>query len=224
MTPLKVVQRVQKHLDANELPQARATLQPYLLEPLAEADLHTVIRKTAEFIAIYLNKFLLAPVLWYVTTGPVGLALYVTFSALQQAFGLPDKRRIYPGQFVRFADTVMNFIPAMVSAFFLALSALFVSRSSPLRAVSSVFGQSRGYRFLYQGWLISALAGGLGVTLGGPVRYSPEYSENHNWVGPPAASARLLPQDLSRAALLQYVFFLCVLLMISGLMILSAFA
>ena len=222
MTPMKVVRQIQKHLEANDLPQAVGALQPYMREPIDKEDIHTVIRKTAEFIAISLNQFLLAPVFWLLVAGPIGLSLYVTYSALNHAFGLPDSRRKYFGQFVRVVDTLLNFIPAILSAIFLAVSALFVSRSSPWRAIATVFYQSRGYHFLYQGWLVTALAGGLGVTLGGPIRYSPEYSENHHWVGPPTASARLMPQDLSRAALLQYAFFMCVLAMVCGLMIFGA--
>jgi adenosylcobinamide-phosphate synthase len=222
MTPMKVVRQVQKHLEANQPFQAVTALQPYMLEPLDKDDIHSLIRKTAEFIAISLNQFLLAPVFWLLVAGPIGLALYVTYSALNRAFGLSDSRRRYFGQFVRAVDTLLNFIPAILSAIFLAVSALFVSRSSPWRAITTVFLQSKGARLYYQGWLIAALAGGLGVTLGGPIRYSLDYSENHHWVGPPTASARLMPQDLSRAALLQYAFFMCVLAMVCGLMIFGA--
>jgi len=221
MTPMKVVRQIQKHLAVNDLPGAIAALQPYTPEPLANEDIHTVVRKTAEFIAISLNRFLLAPIFWLILTGPIGLSLYVTYSAAQHAFCPPDNRRKYFGQFVRLIDTVMNIVPAAISALFLIASALFVSRSSPLRAAVTVFSQARRYGFFYQGWLITALAGGLGVTLGGPVRYSTEYSENHEWVGPPEGSARLMPEDLSRAALLQYAFFMCVILFVSALIIVT---
>ena len=219
MTPMKVVREIQKHLAAGNLPQATATLQPYMPESLVNEDIHTVIRKTIEFIAISLNQFLLAPVFWFMMAGPAGLSLYVTFSALQRACGPPDERRKYFSRFVRFIDVIMNMIPAMASAIFLTISALFVSRASPLQAGITLYTQSRDYLFFYQGWLITALAGGLGVTLGGPIRYSTEYSENYGWVGPHNSSARLMPEDLSRAALLQYAFFLCTVLFISVLIL-----
>ena len=222
MTPMKVVRQIEKSLETEEgLPLAKAALQPYVAEPLANEDVHTVIRKTIEFIAVSLNQFLLAPIFWFIIAGPVGLSLYVTYSALRRACGLPDGRRIYFGQFVRGVDTVMNIIPAAVSTFFLMISALFVSGSNPWRAAVTVFQQSRKYQFFYPGWLITALAGGLGVTLGGPVRYSEKYSENNEWVGPQGSTARLLPEDLSRAALLQYSFFMCTVIFISVLIILK---
>jgi adenosylcobinamide-phosphate synthase len=219
MTPMKVVKQIRKHLAAGELPLAIAALQPYMAESLKDEDEHTVIRKTIEFIAISLNQFLLAPIFWFIIAGPVGLSLYVTYSALRHACGLPDQRRRYFGQFARGMDTIMNILPAAVSTFFLTLSALFVSRSNPLRAAETVWKQTRSYGLCYEGWLITALAGGLGVTLGGPIRYADDYSKNYPWVGPPQSSARLIQEDLSRAALLQYTFFMCLILFISILII-----
>ena len=221
MTPMKVVREIQKHLAAGNVQQATAVLQPYMPESLENEDIHTIIRKTIEFIAISLNQFLLAPVFWFIMAGPMGLSLYVTFSALQRACGPPDERRKSFSRFVRIVDIGMNLVPGMVSSIFLMISALFVSRASPLQAGITLYTQSRDYLFVYHGWLITALAGGLGVTLGGPIRYSNEYSENYRWVGPPSSSARLMPEDLSRAALLQYAFFLCTILFISILIILN---
>ena len=221
MTPMKIVREISNRIDKNELPQAIAALQPYLQESLENADVHTVIRKTAEFIAISLNQFFLAPVFWFLVAGPVGMSVYVIFSALQQAFGLPDQRHLYFGQFVRLIDTLMNLVPAVLSIFFLMASALFVSRSSPFRAATTIFQQGRASNYRYQSLLIIALAGGLGVTLGGPVRYSADYAEDRPWLGSPGATARLIPEDLARAALLQYVFFICVIGMISVLMVFS---
>lgn len=221
MTPMKVVRQIQKHLEVQQLSPAIAVLQPYMPETLENEDIHTLIRKTIEFIAISLNQFLLAPIFWFIVAGPIGLSLYVTYSALQRAVGPPDERHKHFGRFIRSVDILLNIVPAAVSAFFLMVSALFVSRSSPWRAAVTVFQQSRGYFFRYRGWLLTALAGGLGVTLGGPIRYSAEYSENHEWVGPQGSTARLMPGDLSRAALLQYTFFMCVILFISVLIILK---
>lgn len=222
MTPMKVVREIQQYLAADQLPRIITELQPYVPESLQDEDIHTIIRKTIEFIAVSLNQFLLAPVFWFIIAGPIGLLLYVTYSALRHSCWRPDGRRRYFGSFVRGIDTILNIIPAAISTFFLTISALFVSRSNPWRAVVTVWRQSRECHLVYRGWLIAALAGGLGVTLGGPVHYNnPKHSENYDWVGPPGSSARLMPSDLSRAALLQYVFFMCVVLFISVLMILK---
>lgn len=219
MTQVKVVKELLKNLESNNLPQTAATLQPYVQEPLKDADGHTLIRKALEYMAVSFNKFLLAPVFWLLIAGPVGLALYVTFSALQRAFGPPDKRRRYFSQFARGIDALLNFIPAAIGAAFLTGTGLFLSRSSPWRALKTVFEQSRACGAYYQGWLMAALAGGLGVTLGGPVRYTADYAESHPWVGVEGTSARVQPNDLYRASQLQYAFFVCAFAMVFVLMI-----
>ncbi len=223
MMPIKLVRQIIKHFGAssNELPQAIAALQPYTQEPLANEDAHTVIRKTVEFIAVSFNQFLLAPVFWLLVAGPVGLSLYVTFSALQEAFGLPDSRRKYFGQFVRTIDTALNVIPAALGAVFLAGSSLLLSHANPWPVVRTIYQQCRECGLFYQGWLLSAMAGGMNITLGGPMRYNTGYVENHPWVGPQGTSARLMPDDLLRAERLQYIFFICAAGMISILMILG---
>lgn len=217
MTPLKLLRRVVRHLQHKELSQAADELQPHLNAPLDRNDSHALIRKALEFIALSLNQHLAGPVFWFLAAGPVGLLLYVTYAALNQAFGLADERRKYFGRCVRGLDTLLNVVPSLLTAFMLCVSALFVSKSNPLRAVSTLLRQ--GYP--YSGWPIAALAGGLGVTLGGSVRHSADYTEERAWIGPEGSSARLEVGDLERASLLQYVFFICTIGILSILMILK---
>jgi adenosylcobinamide-phosphate synthase len=221
MTPLKLVRRIIRHLKNNELPAAASALQPYLREPLDKADSHTLLRKTIEFIALSLNLFLTAPALWFLAAGPMGLSLYVTYSALHQAFGLSDERRKYFGRCVRVIDTLLNIVPALFTSLLLCLSALFVSKSSLWRAFTTLFSQGWSERSPYLGGPLAAMAGGLGVTLGGSVRYSADYAEGHIWIGPKGSSARLVPEDLQRAMMMQYVFFICMIGLQSVLIILE---
>ena len=221
MTPLKLVRYIIRALNNNELQKATEAVRPYLKESLEKADAHTVIRKTIEFIALSLNQFLLAPAFWFLIAGPLGLSIYVTFAALQQAFGLPDEQRRYFGSFVRLVDMLLNIVPAFLTAVLLSISALFVSKSNPLQALAVIFQAARRYYIPYPYWPVAALAGGLGVTLGGPILYDSGYTEERPWIGPAGSSARLSSADLSRAILLQYVFFAMLLGMVSGIIILK---
>jgi len=213
--PLKLVRRITRHLRRDEWPAAVEALQPYLKAPLDKADTHALIRRAIEFIVLSLHRFLAAPVFWFLAAGPVGLSLYTTYSALYQAFGLPDKRRRYFGWCVRVIDMLLNIVPAFLTVLLLCASALFVSKSNPLRALLTLFRQGRPY----SGWLMAAMAGGLGVTLGGSLWHSADYTEEQAWIGSKGSSARLGVEDLERAALLQYVFFMCFVVALSALMI-----
>jgi adenosylcobinamide-phosphate synthase len=214
MAPLKLVRYITRALRDNQLQKAVKALQPYLNETPDHPDSHTVIRKTIEFIAFSLNRFLTAPAFWFLAAGPVGMALYITYAALTQAFGLPDPRRIYFGRGVRIIDAVLNLVPSLVTTLVLAASALFVSKSNPLRALATVFQYPSAGP-------IAAMAGGLGVTLGGSVRYSPDYVEERPWIGPKDSSARVSEQDLARAAMMQYIFYICMIGLHSVFMILE---
>ncbi|MBI3440760.1 MAG: regulatory signaling modulator protein AmpE, partial [Proteobacteria bacterium] len=207
MTPLKLVRQILGYVHRNESSQAAEALQPYLAEPLNKADSHALIRKTVEFIAISLNQFLAAPVFWFLMAGPVGLSACVVYAALYRAFGLLDNRRKYFGRAVRALDWLFNIVPAFLTALLLCVSALFVSKSNPLRAVTTMLQQGGPYL----NWPKAAMAGGLCVTLGGPVRYSADYAEEQAWIGPSGSFARLTPEDLERAAMLQYVAFICLI-------------
>lgn len=207
--PLKLVSEIRRLLQSNQALQAASLLRPYMQETLENPDGHAVVRKTIEFIALSLNRFLVGPAVWFVIGNTEGLALYVAFSAMQQAFGLPDPRRRYFGHLVCNVDMLLNIIPGVVSVALLVLGACFVSRSNPLSALSVVFTHPRRQPVLYQDWLLAGIAGGLGVTLGGPIRYSAEYTENRPWIGPKGATAKLVINDLARAALLEFVFFIC---------------
>jgi adenosylcobinamide-phosphate synthase len=222
MAPLKLVRRIIHYLKNNETAAVATALQPYLKAPLDKADAHTLTRKTIEFIVFSLTLFLTAPAFWFVAAGPVGLSLYITCAALNQAFGLPDERRRYFGRGVRSIDTLLNMVPALLAALLLCVSALFVSKSNPLRAVATLLRQGwADCSAPYLGGPLAAMAGGLGVTLGGSVRYSADYAEEHQWIGPAGSSARLAVDDLERAAMLQYIFFLCLLGLHSALIILE---
>ena len=161
MMPVKVVRQVLA--DIGDLPRAKAVLQPYFEEPLEHVDGHTVIRKTITFMALSFNKFLLAPVFWLLAAGPVGMALCVTYAALRDAFGLPDKRRKYFGQFVRGADILMNIIPAAIGAFFIMVGGIFVRRVNPWNDMILALKQCARAGLAYQDWLVIAMASGLGV-------------------------------------------------------------
>lgn len=209
--PLKLARTVRRNLEAGRTPRAAAVLQMYLQEAVDPRDAHAVVRKTIEFIALTLNDFLMGPVFWFLLGGPVGMAVYVTFSALRHAFSYSDPRRRYFGSFVRLVDQILNLVPGALSVLFLTAGALFVHGANPLSALRLLFTRVRSRHHGYRHWLIAAAAGGLGVTLGGPVRYASGHAEDTFWIGAPRTTALLTPQDLARAALLQYVFFMGVL-------------
>lgn len=211
VAPLQLMHMVARHLKNNELPQAIVLLQPDVREQMKDADLHTLVRRAIEFIALSLNRFLLAPVFWFLIAGVKGMLLYTTYAALCHAFGWRGPF----GQAVRVVYALLNIVPSFLTALLLSASALFAGGSNPLRALSTL------PRNAASGLVIAAMAGALGVTLGGPGRLTPDHVEERPWVGPAGSSARLEAGDLARATLLQYVFFLSFLAIVTSFIFLK---
>jgi cobalamin biosynthesis protein CobD/CbiB len=64
---------------------------------------------------------------------------------------------------------------------------------------------------------IAALAGALGVTLGGPRRHENGHTIGHGWIGPAGTSARLGTAEVRRGALLLMVVFMIAIALVAGI-------
>lgn len=207
MGPLALSRNVGNHLFKRELKKAGARLQPYVREDLSKLDDHALVRKALEVSAWKLNQYFVAPIFWFLLMGAQGLAVYVTFAALQEAFGTDDPRHIIFGGLVRGIEKFLNYIPARITAILIVVAALFVSRSNPVRAVQTMYHQSSKYLSVNKGPVVAAMAGALGVTLGGSIKHN-NGTAAHGWVGPKGSSAQATMADLHRGILIQFVVFL----------------
>lgn len=206
--PLKLLRLVAAAKDEKARLQVRAMMQPLLKDDLSSADEYTLARRAIELSALGLNKFFVAPLFWFILTGPIGLSVYVMVAALYDAYGADDSRHLMFAGIVRGLERALDFIPARLAAVLIALAAIFVSRAAPLQGLRVAFSQARQYKSVNRGWLIAAMAGGLGVTLGGPLKHRRGHTIEHGWIGPAKSSARIAQADVQRAALLHTVTFL----------------
>lgn len=160
-------------------------------------DTFTFARQAAEHSALALNTWCAGPLFWFAVLGAKGAALYLVFAALHEGFeaGTPAFRAA-----AGFIFHLLNAVPALLTVAGIALAALFVSRASPARALSAAFANPADMP-------LGAMAGALGVTLGGPPR---------GWVGPKNSSAKVAPEELDRCAMIHYVFFLCLVALTSA--------
>lgn len=206
MPDLKMMRGMIDALNKKDLKSAAAFVQPFYAEDLAKADAHTLVRRALELSAGRLNDWLVAPSLYFAAFGARGLALYVAFTAMFHAFGAARQKPFAVG--ARTAQNILNFIPARLTAILIVLGALFVSRSNPWRALKTAAAQAGNDSVMNRGWPLAALAGGLGVTLGG--------TGNAGWIGPKGSSAKLAAADLQRGAMLHFVVFVCTIIAVSA--------
>lgn len=223
MGPLKLLRLVAVAKDEKSRKQAATLLQPLLKDDLGGADEYTLARRAIEVGALGVNKFFVAPLFWFILTGPVGLGVYVMIAALYDAYGVNDSRHLMFAGIVRGLEKALDFVPARIAALLIALAAVFVSRAAPLEGLRIAFTQAGKYRSTNRGWLIAAMAGGLGVTLGGPLRHRRGHTIEHGWIGPAKASARIQSPDVQRAALMQIVAFLLGMTLLTAIIYVNSY-
>ncbi len=93
---------------------------------------------------------------------------------------------------------MLNILMAPVCGMVIAISAPFAPASNPVRSLKAMRNAVRDRAALASPWLIGAMAGALGIALGGP-----RLNASAPWVG--GDRARALPRDIGRALFINAV-------------------
>lgn len=159
-------------------------------------DEHGVARAAIESLAENFSDAVVAPAFWYVLLGLPGLLLYKTVNTLDSMVGYRnDKYRAFGWASARLDDG-MNIVPARLAGVVIALAALFAARGNPIRAVTTMVRDARHHKSPNSGWPEAAMAGALGLALGGPRKY-PGLVVDEKWIG--SGRARATVADIDRA-------------------------
>ncbi len=224
MGPIRLLQRGARAEAPIDRAAVSSLLRPIVRDSFDHADAHTLARRTLETGVVGANLFFIMPLFWFLLGGAPAMMVAVMVSALAVAAedtADGDARQPFV-RVVRGISGWFEIIPAWISGLLVSCAALFVSRAKPARALSVMFAQARTFRPRRQGVPVAALAGALGVTLGGPRRHENGHTVAHGWVGAKGTSARVPRGDLQRAALVQLVVFMLVLVTIALLLALPA--
>ena len=111
-----------------------------------------------------------APLFYALVAGPVGAMVYRAINTLDSMFGHRDERYARFGWAAARCDDLANFLPARLTAPLLCLAAA-ILRQRPLQAVRVLLRDGRKHASPNAGLPEAAMAGALGVQLGGPVSY-----------------------------------------------------
>lgn len=167
------VSAVAKALTAGALPQARQAVARIVgrdTETLTEAE---VVRATVETIAESTSDGVIAPLLYLLLGGaPLALA-YKAVSTLDSMVGHRDERYRDFGWASARLDDLVNWIPARVTAglFVLACWPVFRRIDTTRQAWVMVLRDGMKHPSPNSGWPEAAMAGALGVQLGGVNQY-----------------------------------------------------
>lgn len=164
---------VRRALQSASLAEARTAVAKIVGRDTEEMGESDIVRATVETIAESTADGIMAP-LFYLALGGAPLALaYKAVSTLDSMVGHLDDRYRWFGWASARLDDVANFIPARITAFLLVLSVGMVSRSwaATQRAWRILRRDGGRHPSPNSGRPEAAMAGALGVQLGGINRY-----------------------------------------------------
>jgi len=164
---------VQDALWRGDEPAARRAMPALVGRDPGSLDRDAMIRATVESVAENASDGVIAPLLFLFVTGPVGAIAYKAINTLDSMIGHRDERYTYFGSFAARLDDVANWVPARVAALcIIGASEAWARRGSS--AYSVWRRDARKHDSRNAGHPEAAMAGGLGIQLGGAAVYEGE--------------------------------------------------
>ncbi|MCI0616197.1 adenosylcobinamide-phosphate synthase CbiB [bacterium] len=170
---LNEVRRVLKFLQSGSLKEARVYVSRIVGRDTRDLNDTEIVRAAIETLAESSSDGIVAP-MFYLAMGGVPAAIaYKTINTLDSMIGHRDSRYEYFGKFAARLDDIANFIPARITAFLITFSAFFCRMN--WRGAWKIWQRDgRKHQSPNAGRPEAAIAGALGVRLGGLNFYSGE--------------------------------------------------
>jgi adenosylcobinamide-phosphate synthase len=153
-------------LAAGDLVEARRRVAGIVGRDTENLDEAGIVRAGVESVAESTVDGVTAPLFWALVAGPVGAMVYRAVNTLDSMFGHQDDRYARFGWAAARIDDLANYIPARLTAPLLCLAALALGRR-PLQAAAILRRDGRKHASPNAGLAEAAMAGALGVQLGG---------------------------------------------------------
>ena len=201
--------RVYQALANEDLPEARRSVAMMVGRDTAQLDEPEIVRGAVESVAENMVDGVTAPLFFAVLGGPVGAMLYKAVNTLDSTFGYKNERYLQFGWASARLDDAINYIPARLTARLVAATAPWLG----LRALGAwrIFKRDgRKHPSPNSGLTEAAVAGALGVQLGGLNYYFGEASERQRMGDPEQPLGRVQILQANRLMLLTSAFALLV--------------
>lgn len=195
------VARVAAALERGDLEGARLAVSHIVGRKTEDLDEAAVSRAAIESLAENFSDGVVAPALWMVVAGLPGAAVYKAVNTADSMIGHRTPRHEAFGWASARLDDLLNLPASRLAALLLAGAACVTSRHAGGEAIGSVIRDADKHRSPNAGYPEAAMAGALGLALGGPRAYG-ETRYDEPWLGQGRYAATAA--DI-RAALALYV-------------------
>jgi adenosylcobinamide-phosphate synthase len=167
---LDAVARIETPLRSGNLIGARENLARIVGRDTSALNEDKVMRASLESLAENTSDGIVAP-LFYLFLGGIPLALaYKAVNTLDSMIGYRTERYFYFGKFAARLDDVANFLPARLTALLMIIATLLLRLNAGL-ALRIMRRDHANHLSPNAGYPEAALAGALGIRLGGPSVY-----------------------------------------------------
>ncbi|WP_439814567.1 adenosylcobinamide-phosphate synthase CbiB [Zavarzinia sp. CC-PAN008] len=194
------VSRVAQALETDGLSGGRQAVSMIVGRNVAVLDEHGVSRAAIESLAENFSDGITAPVLWLALGGLPGIALYKAFNTADSMIGHRTERHLAFGWASARLDDLVNLPASRLTALLIVVAACVTPGCRPAAAWAAIRRDARHHRSPNAGWPEAAMAGALGLRIGGPRQYGTHMVDDH-WMGDGRATATAV--DI-RAALRLY--------------------
>ncbi|NPA24225.1 MAG: cobalamin biosynthesis protein CobD [Deltaproteobacteria bacterium] len=162
--------RVIEILENEGLEEGRRALSGIVGRETGKLQEDDIFRAVIETVAENLSDGVIAPLFYFMIGGlPLAWA-YKAVNTLDSMLGYKNDRYLYFGRFAARLDDFLNFIPARISALLILLAAV-LQGLDPLSGWRVLCRDRRAHSSPNSGWPEAAMAGILGIRLGGDNYY-----------------------------------------------------
>ena len=163
-------QRVEEALAQGDLEEARRLLARIVGRETDRLTQKEIRRAVIETVAENLSDGVVAPMFYCIFLGLPGMLLYKAANTLDSMVGYKNVRYAEFGRVAARVDDALNFLPARLTSLLMVLAAAIVGLDA--REAWQIVGRdAQKSSSPNAGWPEAAMAGALGVRLGGPSTY-----------------------------------------------------
>jgi len=166
---------ISEKLVTDSLVEARLRLSQIVGRDTQKLPEEKVTKAAVESIAESTNDGIIAPLFYLILGGPVLAIGYKAINTLDSMVGYKNERYIHSGWFPAKLDDVANFFPARITGFLISVSS-FILRKNFSASFRIMRRDGKKHPSPNSGISEAAMAGALGIKLGGPSTYQGELS------------------------------------------------
>ena len=159
-------------------------------------DEYGVARAAIESLAENFGDGVVGPVFWYMLLGLPGMLAFKAINTLDSMVGHRTERYRAFGWASARLDDLVNLVPARLAGLMIAAGAVFTADGRAGNALVTMRRDAMKHASPNSGWPEAAMAGALGLALGGP-RHYPGRTVNDGWMGLGRTEAGIV--DIERA-------------------------